>query len=78
MTTLSDRDYFQALYDAARDCTMKAYYAAAVRERNHGVLGPCQHVRALHCSERSYGSTYYWRQCEDCGFRCDTSVTEPW
>lgn len=39
----SDLLYFQGLHDTALDFTMKAFYASAVRERNCGVLGPCQH-----------------------------------
>lgn len=77
---MSDRAYFQALYDAAKDCTMKAFYAAAVRERNEGHLGACQHPSDLQypCAERSSGSTYYSTVCGDCGTRYNQVVHAPW
>jgi len=77
---MSDRAYFQALYDTAKDFTMKAFYAAAVRERNQGALGPCQHPENMRCmsAERSYGSTYYSTECADCGAILYTKCTTPW
>ena len=77
---MSDRAYFQALYDTAKDFTMTAFYAAAVRERNQGHLGDCRHPSDLQypCAERSYGSTYYWTVCGDCGTQYNHSVQEPW
>lgn len=74
---MSDRAYFQGLYETAKDFTMKAFYAAAVRERNNGVLGPCQHVTRQRYAESSYGSLYYWTICADCGAIRDRRVTEP-
>lgn len=77
---MSDRAYFQALHDTAKDCMMQAFYASAVRERNNGHLGPCQHPEPMQypCAERSYGSTYYWTDCADCGARYNHVVQEPW
>lgn len=64
---MSDRAYFQGLYDTALDFTMKAYYAAAVRERNNGALGDCQHMERRLQSENFDGAVYYWYTCDDCG-----------
>lgn len=75
---MSDRAYFQALYESALDFTMKAYYAAAVRERNNGVLGACQHGPRVTCQESSYGSQYTWFECPDCGDKWGHRVLSPW
>jgi hypothetical protein len=75
---MTDRAYFQDLYDNALDFTMRAFYAAAVRERNNGHLGDCQHSETQSHNESSYGSMYYWTQCLDCGKQFNHSVSEPW
>jgi hypothetical protein len=77
---MSDRAYFQALYDTALDFTMKAFYAAAVRERNDGALGPCKHPENMLSGhmERSYGTTYYWTECVDCGAILHPKCQTPW
>jgi len=69
---MSDREYFQGLYDTAKDFTMKAFYASAVRERNNGHLGPCQHPETLPFFDRSYGSLYSWEVCRDCGIQLNS------
>lgn len=75
---MSDLQYFQGLSETAKDFTMKAFYAAAVRERNGGHLGACQHVMTHHHVDRSYGSTYYWTECLDCGTNFNHSNQQTW
>lgn len=75
---MSDLQYFRELLSETKDFTMQAFYETAVRLRNRGELGDCQHVnRDLH-SERSYGSTYHWTFCSDCGEEFAHHVSEPW
>lgn len=75
---MSDLNYFQRLLTDAKDPMMIAFYRSAVRERNGGHLGDCQHVRTHHHAERSYGSTYYWIECLDCQVEFSHSSLHPW
>lgn len=64
---MSDLAYFQGLLESAKDPAMIAYYQTAVRLRNRGTLGACQHADTLPFFERSYGILYSWELCQDCG-----------
>jgi hypothetical protein len=75
---MSDVQYFQGLYDAAKDFAMKAHWGARVRELNGGVLGACAHVRKTVVSEYSYGSTYYTAICPDCGHTRSMGRSDGW
>jgi hypothetical protein len=77
---VNDRAYFQVLYDTAKDSMMEAFYAAAVRERNNGHLGDCQHPSEVqsHRSERSEGTTYYATECTSCGAVFNIGMQESW
>jgi hypothetical protein len=75
---MSDLKYFQRLLTEAKDPMMIAFYQTAVCERNGGHLGNCQHVMTHHHLERSYGATYYWTECLDCGTNFDHTSQQPW
>ena len=75
---MTDLQYFKDLHADAKSFHMKAFYESFIRQLNGGMLSPCQHMRKVMNVERSYGSTYVWYSCSDCGTRFNQSVSEPW
>ncbi len=75
---MSDLMYFRTLLDEAKDPAMVSFYQEHVRQRNAGSLGSCEHIRSIVHVERSYGSTYYWNLCPDCGKEFNHSSQDPW